>query len=61
MQMLIRRALSCRGVYACISKKQADFIMEVMDMPELEIPGNTKKKILFDLKHIKIEQDKKNC
>lgn len=35
--------------------------MEVMDMPELEIPGNTKKKILFDLKHIKIEQDKKNC
>lgn len=44
MQMLIRRALSCRGVYACISKKQADFIMEVMDMPELEIPGNAKKK-----------------
>lgn len=61
MQMLIRRALSCRGVYACISKKQADFIMEVMDMPELEIPGNTKKEILFDLKHIRIEQDKKNC
>ena len=61
MQMLIRRALSCRGVYACISKKQADFIMEVMDMPELEIPGYTKKEILFDLKHIRIEQDKKNC
>lgn len=61
MQMLIRRAFSCRGVYACISKKQADFIMEVMDMPELEIPGNTKKEILFDLKHIRIEQDKKNC
>lgn len=61
IQMLIRRALSFRGVYACISKKQADFIMEVMDMPELEIPGNTKKEILFDLKHVRIEQDIKNC
>lgn len=60
IQMLIRRALSCRSVYACIFQKQADFIMKVMEMPELEIPGNAKKEILFDLKHIRIEQDRKD-
>ncbi len=54
IQMLVRRGLSSRSVYAKISKKQADFITEIMDISDLELPEGLKKGIRFDLAHIEI-------
>lgn len=51
-QMTVRRALSFRSVYAKVTEKQATFIREVMDMPQLKIPEGLKKAIRFDLEHI---------
>lgn len=51
-QVTVRRALSFRSVYTQITEKQAAFIREVMDMPQLKIPERLKKAIRFDLEHI---------
>lgn len=51
-QMTVRRALSFRSVYAKVTEKQATFIREVMDMPQLKIPERLKKAIRFDLEHV---------
>ena len=51
-QTTVRRALSFRSVYAKVTEKQAVFIRNVMDMPQLKIPEGLKKEILFDLEHI---------
>lgn len=51
-QMTVRRALSFRNVYAKVTEKQAAFIINIMDMPQLEIPVELKKAIRFDLEHI---------
>lgn len=51
-QMTVRRALSFRSVYAKVTEKQAAFIRDIMDMPQLKIPEGLKKAIRFDLEHI---------
>lgn len=54
LQMLIRRALwADRGLYAKITKKHADRIIQIMDT-QAGIPDGLKKSILFDLAHITI-------
>lgn len=53
-QYWIYRALASRSVYARITRKQADFIMETMEKKESEISDKLKKEILFDLGHIAI-------
>lgn len=53
--MLICRALRFRSVYGKITKEQAEFIVQTMNTPGLEIPERMKKEILFDLAHIAVE------
>lgn len=53
-QMLVLRAIGFRSVYTRITKAQADFIMEILERPEVKIPDGIKKGILFDLKHIAV-------
>lgn len=54
MQMLVRRAVWFRSVYARITQKQADEIAGILELPGLQIPDGLKKEIRFDLAHITI-------
>lgn len=54
MQMLVRRAVRFRSVYARITQKQADEIAGILELPGLQIPNGLKKEIRFDLAHITI-------
>lgn len=51
---MVRGAIRFRSVYAGITGEQADFITKTMERPELGIPEEIKKEILFDLRHIAI-------
>lgn len=48
----IRRAVCFRSVYARITRKWADFIMETMEQRKDKIPDGLRKEIIFDLEHI---------
>lgn len=54
MQMLIRQAVRFRSVYARISKKQADEIVRILELPGSALPDGLKKEIRFDLAHITV-------